>query len=39
MAHAQTDVVQTPPVSAGQNTADVLKVIDRLLEQNRQLEK
>jgi hypothetical protein len=40
MARAQTDVVpQRPPTSGGQNTSETLKLIDRLIEQNAQLEK
>jgi hypothetical protein len=35
---AQTDVIQNPPVALGQNAADTLKLVDRLVEQNRQLE-
>jgi hypothetical protein len=39
-ASAQTDVVTpTQPSSDGQNTSDKLKLIDRLVEQNAQLEK
>src|SRR5215471_17987382 len=36
---AQTDVIQNPPANAGQTNADTLKLIDRLVEQNGQLEK
>jgi hypothetical protein len=36
---AQTDVKQNAPASPGQNAADTLKLIDRLVEQNGQLEK
>lgn len=38
-ASAQTDTVQSPSAAAGQNTADTLKLIDRLVEQNEELEK
>jgi len=38
LAVAQTDVIQNPP-AASQNPADTLKLIDRLVEQNGQLEK
>ncbi len=38
-ANAQTNVVQNPPTAQPQNTADALKLIDRLVEQNGQLEK
>lgn len=39
MMRAQTDVIQNPPVAPGHNAADTLKLIDRLIEQNGQLEK
>jgi hypothetical protein len=40
IAGAQTDVIPPPPSnSTGQNTSDTLKLIDRLVEQNAQLEK
>jgi len=40
MASAQTDVVpQSKAGSGGQNASDTLKLIDRLVEQNTQLEK
>ena len=40
IASAQTDVVSpSQPASGGQNPSDMLKVIDRLVEQNAQLEK
>ena len=39
LALAQSDVIQNPPASTSQNPADTLKLIDRLVEQNGQLEK
>jgi len=40
IASAQTDVItQTSSSSTSQNTSDTLKLIDRLVEQNAQLEK
>jgi hypothetical protein len=36
---AQTADVQSPPASPGQNAADTLKLIDRLVQQNGQLDK
>ncbi len=39
MARAQTDVIQSPPAATSPSAADTVKLIDRLVEQNGQLEK
>lgn len=38
MAWAQVEVIQSPPANTNQDTAETLKIIDRLVEQNSQLE-